>query len=128
MTDEDAVMAVLFLCGLVLVGFGVGVSTFYNIGLQPGEGRQIGYIAEVEKAGLIWQPETVVLIGSEATFSDSQTSWIYGVMSHEMTEKAIHYLDTHEKVVAHYKTEFLVGRWDSPSATRITEISPAKVV
>lgn len=126
--DADDVMAVPVLCGFVIVVFLLGFSMFYNVGMQPGEGRQIGYIAEVEKAGLIWQPETVVLIGSEATFSDSQTSWIYGVMSHEMTEKAIHYLDTHEKVVVHYKTEFLVGRWDSPSATRITEISPAKVV
>ena len=126
--DEDDVIAVMFLCGVVFVVFLIGFSMFYNVGMQPGEGRQIGYIAEVEKAGLIWQPETVVLIGSEATFSDSQTSWIYGVMSHEMTEKAIHYLDTHEKVVVHYKTEFLVGRWDSPSATRITEISPATVV
>ena len=126
--DEDDVIAVMFLCGVVFVVFLLGFSMFYNVGMQPGEGRQIGYIAEVEKAGLIWQPETVVLIGSEATFSDSQTSWTYGVMSHEMTEKAINYLDTHEKVVVHYKTEFLVERWDSPSATRITEISPAKVV
>ena len=107
---------------------GAGIFSIIHVDLSgTGTGQQIGYIAEVQNHGIVWRPDEIVLIGSEATFSDSQTSWEYASASPEITELSKHYLKSHEKVVVKYETVFLVYGWEYSHTTRITNISVAGV-
>lgn len=117
---------IIMICGgFIFAVFGFG-STFH-ISLDPGSGEQIGYISEVEAGGIIWRPDQITLIGSEATFSSSQTSWSYASASPEITDQARHYLKTHEKVIVRYETSLVAFGWEYSEASKITNITKAVV-
>jgi len=121
--DDDLVFF-LFLSGLCAAVI-VGIFFFFcalHICTQPGTGQQIGYVSEIENAGILWRPVEIVLIGSEATFSSSQTSWEYASASPEITELARHYMKTHEKVIVKYESVMIVYAWEYSNPTRITSI------
>jgi len=97
----------------------------YHVGFSTGHGEQIGYISEVSNSGIIWRPTQVNLINSEPTYSDSQTSYDYGVDSDKITALAKKYVKSHEKVIVTWRDEFAVPAWEYHSSTIITDIKPA---
>lgn len=125
--NDDALKVTLFLCvGLIATpAICWGIASIIHISVEPGYGQQIGYITEVENSGIVWRPDEIVLIGSEATFSSSQTSWEYASSSPEITELARQYLKNHKKVVVQYETVLFVFGWEYSHATRITGIADA---
>lgn len=121
---NDEFWVVIFF-GVICVACCLGTIGFFFsvlISLNPGTGQQIGYIAEVENSGIFWRPDEIVLIGSEATFSNSQAAWEYASASPEITRMARYYLKTHEKVVVEYETVLVAYGWEYSHPTRITSI------
>jgi len=126
MSDGIEVVVGLFVVlSIVVVVALTGVMIFYDIGLDSGNGEQIGYISEVEQNGWLWRPPEVRLISSEPTYSSSDTVWYYGVPSKEMTDLARKYLKTHEKVIVSYEVRQVASRWDYSTRVIITDIKPA---
>ena len=119
--DFKLICIIIFVCGATICGC-VGFFSAFHIGVAPGNGQQIGYIAEVENSGIVWRPDEITLIGSEATFSEAQTSWDYASNSPEITDLARTYLKNHKKVIVHYETVLVAYGWEYSGATRITGI------
>lgn len=127
MSSDDNVGFWIVIVGMIFLIVVAAFGIIIHINISPGIGEQIGYIAEVEKSGLLWQPVNIVLIGSEATFSESQTSWNYASASQEVTDIARKFLKSHEKAIVKYETSTWVFSWDYSSAVKIVNISPAEI-
>lgn len=124
MMDEESVVvwSVVLSCVFLLCFIAFCISV--TISLEPGSGEQAGYISEVQNSGLLWRPVSITLIGSESTFSSTQTSFEYGATTPEIADKARQYLHTHQKVSVQYDTHLAVFAWNYAHASLITNITP----
>lgn len=116
MSEFEVVIILTVLCVAIVS------STFADFGLDSGKGEQIGYISEIENNGIFWRPTAVTLIGSEATFSSSQTSWSYAADSPVIVESATRFLKNHKPVIVKYETSTFCWRWECSHRTKITGI------
>ena len=103
---------------IVLVAFS---NAIFDFGLYSGSGNQIGYISEVETNGMFYHQPTVHLISINPVYSNSDTSWQFGLDNPDLVTNATDAMNSHEPVVVYYKSYYFV--WRSQFATRDVIIS-----
>ena len=113
-----------FLIWVILIIFSLWlINNFVSFGLDSGEGKQVGYIGEVEESGILWRPPEVRLLNIITTMSRSDTSWHYGI-EHNLKDEAIKYQNENTPVEVTYEVRRIAWRWEYANRIIITQIQP----